>query len=312
MIYSRFVTAIILLFAFFLCDNSLSAQTAIKYALKTKYPPGPRFNYKFTEKTVVERQNSKESYQREITYYFTAYTKDSPKDGFLKIELNIDSMLYRLNDGGGNVAYNSQSENAPPVVSDIIAASAILNHPFTFTYSPYGEIVDFTSENLNEVKSYVYQMDDENKEQKTLWLEALSPAVFQNVTNLGRNLIPETILKPDSVWKRLVSIHTNGLDFIDTATVQVKDYTNKIYTIVAKADSMKSNLRFLQTIPKPKFIDLMSSTGSAEFSVQLSKSGIIKRSETSFTGILQLKSSNKTQLTITSTNVIELTGQFKW
>lgn len=117
------------------------------------------FAYKYTERvtTVHEMEgNTLDSTERVLTYYITQ--RQSPVNegsGMLKIEANIDSMTIDVRRADQRITFNTQlfAEQDWKLGGhrEVLAPASLVNRMVTFTISPYGEILDLESAELDKV-----------------------------------------------------------------------------------------------------------------------------------------------------------------
>jgi len=89
-----------------------SKNDIIAYGLKVKHQVNTYFRYKLTEISEVKRSYSDSSikeYKREVDYFLTAKVPESPRDGFQTLMITVDSLIYKLNDGGSEYYFNART-----------------------------------------------------------------------------------------------------------------------------------------------------------------------------------------------------------
>lgn len=292
-----------------------------EYLLRTQNAPGIRQNYTLEETTTVTRTSEKGDpvrYKRTIVYYITQGADAEPQKGFTTIEVNIDSMTYRMELGERVTSYDSQvlASNNPTISNtDIETHTALLNRPFTMVVSPYGEVTSITGAEIDWLKNYVLVegRDVLDTLKKFIWLDGVSSQNAAYLADVRTNLLPFTFVKPDSVWQRTVSLRADGVDFSSAAKVQVTSLEGDVFTIEATADSLRPEKGLLYRPEREKLAESLDGLGSATIAMRLNRHGMVEKSAWSLKAQLRFREGGTTFTdTISKEYSLTLTGQFRW
>lgn len=292
-----------------------------QHLLRTQNVPGVRQHYALAETTAVTRIEPNKppmEYQREIVYYFSQLAKESPKKGFTTIEVNVDSMSYRMKSGDSVWQYTSQQPEGAVIqlTPDMEIATAVLNRPFTLTLSPYGEITTIESQDIDWLKKYVVvegrTMLDTVK--KFRWLEAVSFPVLAGLGDVRSNLLPFTFVGADSTWQRAVAFRTNSVDFQDSARVSFATMDEERYTLQARADSLHA----LQGQTTSFGIDgdftrVLGGNGTGTGMITVNRYGVVEKANWALQVSTSMQHGKQTFTEkIRTVHSLTLIGQYRW
>lgn len=291
-----------------------------QHLLRTQNVPNVRQHYAIAETTTVTRLENNQppvEYQREVVYYFTQLAKESPKKGFTTIEVNIDSMLYRMKRGEEVWEYNSQDRGvAPTLTPDMEMLTAALNRPFTLTLSPYGEAVKIESKDIDWLKNYVVVEGRTvlDTVRKFVWLDGVSDAALYALGDVRHNLLPFTFVHSDSTWKRAVAFRTDGLTFQDTARVSFSSIDQERYMLHARADSLQPALEAVYSFGiDDDFAHVLSGSGTADMTLTVNHYGVVEKAHWVLQATTAMRRDTQAFTEkIRTVHSLTLIGQYRW
>jgi hypothetical protein len=277
--------SIILLFSANL--NILKCQTqfksedenAVKIRVSPKYQGGIKYHYKMTENTDVTRILSDSSvikYNRTVEYYFSQFVMDPPQTDFVKISVSIDSILYKFNEGNGDVLYNSQDEAQKNVNHpDVAVITVPMGRTFELTYTPYGEIADISGKDLDELRDYVSNQGKKllDTVDKFIWIDGISNEHLAHLTDVRKILLPPKMISPDSIWLSPFEIQIDGITFLDTLPVKVVKYSGGIFEMNSESKTLKNKNTRAKIYGINKFIQIDSCNGSGKYKIKVGPRG---------------------------------------
>ncbi len=294
----------------------------VKYSLKSRHDAGVRHVYKYTEVTNVNRvyndeDSTKIKYSRRMTYYLTGFLPQDATKGSKTFYVNIDSMYFEFDNFQSEfLEYNSQTQEADLNHPEIMAASVLMNRPVYMTYSPYGEIIDYQSDELDYLKDYLNDGGDTVLPALDyfLWWDRMDKKSIGQIMDIPRNLIPETFIKPDTSWQRPVEMVYDGILLKDTATLKIREFTDGIYEIDGRASNIQiSPNQKTYMYGHPEFCYIKTGEGQAKYHVRFNRLGVLGSVNTKvnaeFTVDAQPFSFSQT---IETDNTIELMGRWQW
>jgi hypothetical protein len=310
--------------------GQLSAQDAIKGEKSKKEPPKHKVavkhntkvysSYKLTEETKVYRQfadSSSQEYKREVTYFLTQFVPDPPENGFDKVEVSIDSMLYKYTEGDAVFEFDSQSEKMPSTsFFDLTVTSVPLGRAFTMTYSPYGDVAKIEGEDIDWLKKYVTVDGKKSLDtmKKYIWVRGVSDEHLLYLGDIQKRIIPLRTMQIDSTWKAMFAFEMDGITFNDAATtVKISDLSSGNFTLMAVADSMTTPQTFGRFNEINEFVNIEASSAKGKYILKISPKGAIENAQADFYAEVSArfkKESFKEKIWTKAT--WELLGQFKW
>jgi hypothetical protein len=168
------------------------------------------------------------TYSREVTFFYDVKAPDPKKDGFLTLDISIDSMHYKYTKGDYTYSYNSQGELPGKFsLKDFTANIASLSRYFEMTYSPYGNVSKLEGEALSE---YVESLEKKKESFKPvdyfLWSQGAATNRLIQITDMKKILYPEFRLAEDSSFKSPVHIRLNHIDLLDTLDVTLTEVSS--------------------------------------------------------------------------------------
>jgi len=306
--------------------SPLNPDTPVrKYSIYVDWKDKVAHSYSIINKTKVKRiyrDNIEKVYERNVTYFVTM-SSTGTENGFTKLLCNIDSLQYTFIEGNTTLYYDSQHDEKTTIKTefpDLTSTFGMMNHQFQFLVSPYGEVAKVTGigqpGDLDWLKKFIVDGGDAlDTLQKTLWYSVMSDENLKMIADISKGLIAGKMqIKADSIWMRPIRIRLDGLNFTDTAKVQVASHAKD--NIVISAAS--SNL--LPVLPQetrmfgiPGLGQVFSGKGSGTIRLDLTPRGTIKKQELNYTADIEAgykleKFTENIQTTVSCT----LLGQFKW
>ncbi len=292
-------------------------EPEIEYRLKVKYDPKIYNSYKLTESNDVTRVYSDSStvkYNRTITYFFTLYAPDPPEDGFLDVDVAIDSMRYKLVHGEKVYEYDTQRDIESKFIFDREVASVPSTKEFRMIYSPYGEVAEISGDMLDfETKKLFKYGDRLDTLKKFVWYRGLSPEHLAYLVDVPKGLLPYGPVAEDSIWAKPVKFDINGIAFSDTMVVRINEHSRGTFLIEAAADSLtpiESTGRLYQI---KELAQIRHGVAKGTFEMELIPSGVIGFAEAKLKGVIYPKVKKEEFKEYVDTKITwELLGQFRF
>ncbi len=294
----------------------------VKYSLMSRHDPGVRHVYKYTEVTNVQRQyndpdSTKLKYSRRMTYYLTMFMPDDPEDGRKTFYLNIDSMYFEFDNFQNEyIEYDSQKDEANLNHPELLAATVLMNRPVYMTYSPYGEVVGYESEELDFLRNYLNDGGDTVLPALDyfLWWDRMDQKNITQLLDIQRNLLPETYIYPDSSWQRDVAMRYDGINFSGAATMHIDKFDKGIYEIVGKSPALQlSPSQKVYMYGHPDFCFVDSGEAEAEYVVRFNRLGVLGSVDTKLKATIEVDSKPWSFTEhLTTDNKVELMGRWQW
>lgn len=251
------------------------------YRPVVKYPLHEYGVYKMNEVTDVFREysdGSQKKYTRDITYFFTQYIPDLPKDGFNTVRVSVDSLHYKFQVGDAIYEWNSQVDTlAPPNFPDLNAVSIALGRDFDMIYSPYGELAKIEGEKLSWLKNYIVVegKDKLDSLKKNIWLRGISTEHLKYLTDLQKGIIPPGKVRRDSVWATPFDIQLDEVNFYDTAQSRIKDYNAGILSLESSFSKLKPAEETVRLYDINQLVNTTEGQGSGKYEISIGGNGWI-------------------------------------
>jgi hypothetical protein len=269
--------------------ESAKAAEPVTYFPIHKFPSAIQHVYMFTDSTEVTRtmpDSSKVKYFRALTYFFTVTQNESPKDGFVTVEVTIDSTRYYIKEGKAEIYWDSQDESAGGInMTDLMYATVPLGKYYNMTYSPYGEVAKISGEKLDEYFDYLNKNFQNTTDDftKFIWYDGASLTRLANISNVRKINFPEKKVEMDSVWKTPFGMQFDFINFMDTVSARIVDVANGETTIEAistSTDVLPGNYIFYGI--KEKLLPVNKATGNGKYRISLSPRGAVRRASADF------------------------------
>ena len=292
-------------------------EPEIEYRLKVKYDPKIYNSYKLTESNDVTRVYSDSSivkYNRTITYFFTLYAPDPPEEGFLDIDVAVDSMRYKLVHGEQIYEYDTQRDMESVFIFDREVASVPATKEFSMIYSPYGEVAEISGDMLDFETEKLFKYGDRlDTLKKFVWYRGLSAEHLAYLVDVPKGLLPYGSVTEDSIWTKPVKFDVNGVAFSDTMVVRINEHSRGTFLIEAAADSLtpvESAGRFYQI---KELAEIRGGVAKGTFEMELIPSGVIGFAEAKIKGVIYPKVKKEEFKEYVDTKITwELEGQFRF
>ncbi|MGC8748061.1 MAG: hypothetical protein ACP5RR_04155 [Candidatus Kapaibacteriota bacterium] len=229
------------------------------YSLKAKFKVQVYYNYVLSDTTIAKRIYSDSTireYTRIVNYYLTLYQPDSPKEGFSKVEISIDSLRYKFIEGNKVIEFTNIETAQPSVFKfdDFQTYSIPMSMQFDIIYSPYGEVAKIEGERLIEKRNYVEQLKSTIPDSIWYynWKDGLSDQRLKQIGDVIKITYPINPVYRDSLWSSPIELQIDGLQIIDTAELKAVGFMNNKYSIIGKFKNPHSIWE------KTKFYDVKS------------------------------------------------------
>ncbi|MCX6154234.1 MAG: hypothetical protein NT007_08745 [Candidatus Kapabacteria bacterium] len=270
------------------------------FKVKISFPALIYHKYVFTDSTKVLRtysDGSTKTYNRVLQYSYTFFAPNPPSEGFQKVKIDIDSLIYSFKGDSLYIFYDSQNGHAPNTrFPDWIANMPMLSKTFDLTYSPYYEVANIEDEKLQELRNYINDKGGSSMDSLTkyMWIRGYSHEHLLHFTEMNKGIIPFGSFQGDSVWNApKFSIEINGMDFNDTAKVNMKSYNAGIITLEAKCTNIQPQAKEIRSHGISKLTQVESGTGTGNYEFEVNTQGLIKRAEGIFDTEVNIRIGNE-------------------
>lgn len=314
----KILIALILLMMNF--NLSYSQDDELTYKIFSDFPVGVFHTYDFTENTSVLRtysDSSQVNYDKFLIYHLSMRAPNEPDNGFLILEVSIDSLKYKFSDSRDTVEYNSQSDEvAPPFqIPDYVKSSVILGKEFEFEYNPYYEVIKVAGDRLERQR---YRIKDPNKGMRDslrryIWLKQLSDEHLEFVSDLRKGLFPDFRAKEDTTWKTRVYLESEGIRFYDSVEVKFNGYEARSYLLTGESFDLElidedAVIHKIEAKSSPQEIK-----GNIEYELRVNPRGFIEYLQIDMDLKFEMKIKNETfNQHVVSTYTWELGKMYKW
>ena len=294
------------------------AKSDILYEIKIKDSWNNYRVYKYNEISQVSRtysDSTTRNYKKETTFFFTLYYRNPPENGFLKMDVVIDSLIYKFTEGDAVIDFNTNADNNKPVrFKDLEATSVPVGRSFDVTYSSYGDVVKIEGSDLDWVKNFMKENSDSNVDPITdfIWYDGISESRLKHLSDVRKVFIPTAWIPKDSIWNTPFEIQLNSITFKDTLKAIVSDVSAGYSTIEAKTNHLKvsSEKCFLYNVPDLVYI--FDSKGDGIFSMSVNPKGVISHISGKFNALVKYQSGKQTILETIKTEMSwQMLGMYK-
>lgn len=295
--------------------SSSEASTGPAYRLQALYRANVAQSYEITEATSVVRtlnDSSQTKYDRKVTYYTTVRCLSSI-DGISKLDINIDSLIYRFEADGQEIDYHSQNDITPKNFADLNNYIGPLNRPYELTMSPYGEVTNVEGEQIQFWRDYLTEnSSDLDSVILLIWMQSLDRENLLQIGDLQKRVLPGRRTELASNWKHSLGLRVDGVVFADEATTTFEEYAAGIYTI-RTTDTIAAPEQTIHVYGIPYVTRVMEGAAEVDHSIQLSTAGTINFVSSKVKAWFTGSAANHTFThKITSTTTWNLTGQYQW
>jgi len=264
-------------------------EEIVKYLPIHRFPQDVLHTYKFTDSTLVTKylpDSTQAKHQRVLTHYITILRSQDVEDGFLTIEASIDSSTYYLKEGNAEIYWDSQDENSGGInMQDLKYATVPLGKFFNMTISPYGEVAKIYGEKIDWFMDYLNKYSDQLNDsvEKFIWYDGVSIQRLSSITELKKIRFPNEKMAIDSTWSTPFNHQVEFINFTDTATARITDFTNGYLTVEATFPSMEAIPgNYLIYGIKTMLLPIEESGGKGTYTITLTPRGAIEKSTAIF------------------------------
>ncbi|MBI3260690.1 MAG: hypothetical protein HYZ54_14620 [Ignavibacteriae bacterium] len=296
-----------------------------KYSIYIDWKDRVAHVYSVNHKTKVKRvfrDNLELNYERNVTY-FVSMSSIGIEKGFIKLQCNIDSLRYSFTEGNSTLYYDSQDEKKTTLKTefpDFTSTFGMMNHQFMFLISPYGDVAKVTGIEQSGDLDWLRQFVDESGTamdtlQKLLWYSVMSDENLKMIADISKGLIAGKMqIKTDSVWTRNIGLRLDGLNFTDSAKVQVASHTKDNIVISGASTNLQPVLpQDARMFKIPGLGSVVSGNGSGTLRLDLTPRGTIKKQEVNYIADIEGKYKLENfKENIQTTVSCTLLGQYKW
>jgi hypothetical protein len=267
----------------------------VKYLPIHRFPLSILHVYRYTDTTEVIKllpDSTKTSYKRIITHYFTLKKVKADQDGFMTLQVSLDSMRYYLKEGRAEIYWDSQDENSGGInMQDLKYSSVPLGHYFDMTFSPYGEIAKISGENVDWYFDYLnkYLVQLKDTVEKFIWFDGMSLKRLGQITNLKKINFTEEKIAIDSIWITPFEIQVENINFVDTIKAKISDVQNGHLKIEADTKNLKAipgNYLFYGI--KDMLLPVKKSEGVGKYYIDITPRGNIEKARGEFLTNLEI------------------------
>ncbi|MBI2793788.1 MAG: hypothetical protein HYX66_03950 [Ignavibacteria bacterium] len=292
-----------------------SSSTGIAYRLQAQFHPGVAQAYEITETTSVIRthsDSSKKSYGREVKYFATFRCIES-HDGISTIVVNLDSLLYKFNSQGVDLAYDSQKDLTPKNFADLNNYFGPLNRPFNITVNSYGEVSKVEGEQIEFWRDYfIENKDGLDSVLYLIWMQSLDRENLLHYGDLQKRILPGRSYAIDSTWKSVLSMRIDGVVYSDTVTSKLAKYTGGYYEIITN-DTIRALPQRIHVYGVPEISQLTDGYAGINNVLSLTTSGTVDEVVSVINAWFRASAGIETYTqNTTSTMKWKLTGQYQW
>lgn len=262
-------------------ENAEAGEGPREYEIDFTFPTNVYHNYIYSQHTEVIRKfdsGDEIKFNRDLTFWITMKAPDKKENGFLTVEVQIDSLEYRLSSDVDTVYFHSFNDEGrfPPFnVKDYEYHSIPLGMEFEITYSNYNDVAEISGNMLDEKLRMITDSLDGIKDENRLkmWLDGLSLDNLSFYADPIKNMIPDTPLALDSSFTTSVHSNIDGINFVDTVEVELSNISPRNF--ILKASSLNSFFK-RDKYPSYKFdtlVELIDLKNESEYTVRISPRG---------------------------------------
>jgi hypothetical protein len=270
-----------------------------------------------TKATVFIDEETTRTYDRTVEWFMTVYAPGEPEKGYQKVVAVVDSLSYTFASDTDSIRYFSQDQAPAPLnFTDATTWLTPLGREVEFTYAPYGDIQKIESPAIAMALNMFQDLapeDTKAKEVEWFWRDALSHDGMAHITNITRNIPPQSTIVPDSTWGRDYLERIDRRFAYGKVAAAITSFQDRTYTIAFRADSL--------TVPAAKtweyvansFVNGLAGTASVRGEMQLNRYGTIQYVKSTSKAKMPFAANNKTyKQEVESTLSLTLQGQFQW
>jgi len=266
-----------------------------KYLVRNKYPFDVFHIYRMNEKTEVKRtfgDGTEKTYSRDVTYYFTLRSPDLPKEGFVRINILIDSILYEFKSGDKIVRHNTQEDKMPPVdFPDYVYYFILISKQFDLTYSPYGDVASVGGELLESLRYDYAKISDTAR--RDYYLRRLSDFDLSYIVDMTKHVLPTVPMETDTIWYSNFEIELEGLKFSGKGNNRLLQANGQKAIIECQTDTLRTNekIKMLYDVNSEATID--SAYAIAKYTLDVKGDGAMDYSKAVIDGFMKGRVGNQ-------------------
>ena len=232
-------------------DEDYSPRVEMReYRLQYNFAENVDYIYKMNVKTEVIRtfsDNTTQKYEREMELHLSFRRPSGLENGFARVLVGYDSILYKFSDGKYKAQWFSHGDDANPKVADFDIVFPILGSSYTSIISPYFEVAKIEGNALEESKIRIEKITDTTSYR--IWKKYLSDDNLNFYSDMNKNVIRNGRFALDSTWKMRFTIPIEGIRYTcDTAKVEFYLYDGKNFHIKAEMPQMYANTNDSATV----------------------------------------------------------------
>lgn len=291
----------------------------LKFLPIQRFPIGILHVYRYTDTTEVIKylpDSTQTSYKRVVTHFFTLKQVNPAKDGFVTLEVSMDSTRYYLKEGNAELYWDSQDDKSGGInMQDLKYATVPLGHYFDMTISPYGEIAKISGENVDWYFGYLNKYADQLNDsvEKFIWYDGMSMKRIAQITDVKKIDFPSEKIAVDSVWRTPFAIQVENINFVDTAKAKIMKIEDGYMTIEADANNLRAlpgNYLFYNI--KDMLLPVLKNKGVGKYIITLNPRGNIEKATANCLINLEIPVHNDIfKLKIKSSMSWDLLGMYK-
>jgi hypothetical protein len=222
-----------------------------EYKMQYNFAENVDYLYKMNVKTEVVRtfsDNTTQKYEREMEIHISFRRPSGLEDGFAKIWVGYDSILYKFSDGKYNAKWFSHNDDdRDPKVADFDIVFPIMGSSYISIISPYFEVAKIEGIALEESRTRTEKITDSVNYK--IWKKYLSDDNLNFYSDMNKNVIRNGRFALDSTWIMRFTIPIEGIRYTcDTATVKFYLYDGKNFHIKAEMPKMYANTNDSATV----------------------------------------------------------------
>lgn len=267
--------------------NTGEQKQKLLFTLIQKYPVNVVHKYFYRDSMAVKRTFSDSSVinylEDKVTYISQKAPNRRDSEGYIDIQMSMDSLYYTFQSNKDTIEYNTQwDEGRPPFSFNPFMASIVpIGKDFLLKYSPYDEIVSIRGDRYERQLKRLTSPKTGIKDslQYHLWVTGQNILNLSFLTDVNKNILPETKASKDTTWIALVPGRINGVHFIDSVKMKIVKYNTKKYTL--EGESIGKTILPLRALIYRinHLINVNEIIGNSHYHIELTPRGAIEKFE---------------------------------
>lgn len=282
-----FILWIIITHPAFSQEGAKKSELPPAYKLNYKPPQTIRHVYKMHDSTVVTRifsDNSTKKFTREVIYYFNFVMPNPPKEGFMTLEVSIDSLKYKFTEGEAVFEFDSQADNPGALTfEDLVATIVPLGNEFNMTYSPYGEVAKIDGERLEFLIDYIEQQKKNPMSDELInfvWQEGISLDRLKFLADVKKIFFTLEPIEIDSLWETPFNFQLDYINFEDTLIAKISKFKDGYFYIDAVSTNIQAKNKPAKLYGiKTQLIEVADTKGTGTFNLVMHNRGFVSKAE---------------------------------